>query len=274
MIKKIYKLIIFIFLLMFCTTVLFSASDEDKIRDLFNRFEKGWETKDTSLIKSCFTRLPSQQIYMYEYIFRITGKITLNVEVKDITVNGAFANIKAELKKEIYYTPAGVLAKKEVRDKELRYILGKKNGNWYILGTIDPSLAKLFKGSGKVHVTDKNYKAINKLMEQIPLKDRKSMYSNFGGPRRISEKKNTVKWAQMGTLVRYKATITTEKLNNKGDGGGTLIWKSEMTFDSEMDIPVEKIRKLETGKIYYLNIYGYDTKEQIVGIGLKKIIRE
>ncbi len=271
---KINRIIISLLLILLSSSLLLSETDEDKIRDLFDRFEKGWETKNIELIKACFTRLPSKQISMYKYIFSISGKVILDVEIKDIVINGSFANIKARLKKEISYTPVGVPSQKEVRDKELRYILGKKNGNWYILGTIDPSLAKLFKSSGKVRITDKNYKAINKLMEQIPLKDRKSMYSNFGGPRRINEEERKIKWASMGTIVRYKATITTEKLNNNGEGGGTLIWKSEMTFNLEMDIPKDIIKKLEISKIYYLNIYGYDSKEQIMGIGLRQIRRD
>jgi len=273
--KKVIKAGILLFTIFIISIwIVFAQTDKAKIRDLLSRLETGWETKDPEKLKTCFTRLPSLQTSMYKYLFSITGKIILDIEIKEIAIYGSFANVKAHLKKEIIYSPGGTFSSKEVRNKELQYILGKKNGEWYILGTVDPSLAKIFNRSGKIRVTEKNYQAINKIMEQIPESDRKRMYSNFTGPRKVSKEKSLIKWASMGTLIRYKAVITTEKLQDTGEGGGEIMWESDITFNQELVIPQDIIEGLVKGKIYYLNIYGYDTKGVTVGIGLRQIIRE
>lgn len=274
--KRLNRIILsslFIFLL---TGVLFSGNDQDKIKDVLSNLEKGWKNKDINLLKTCFIKVPSQQVSMYEYLFSISDHIVLDIDIKDITINGAFANVKARLKKEITYSPSGSLSNKEIRDKELRYILGKKNGNWYILGTVDESLSKAFNNNGSVQVTDKNYKAINKMMEQLSLEDRKKMYSSFNvnTAKIISKENNEIRWAPMGVLLRYKATITTEKLNNKGEGGGDVIWESALTFNLYMKIDKDIIKKLDKGKIYYLNIYGFNSQNAVMGIGIKQIKRE
>ena len=253
-----FKKLIIILSLLICFNISFLSSqtedEKEKIKQVLKTFETAWETKNLSLLESCFHKLSDQQIKMYKTLFPLIDRVDIEFTIKDVYIEKIFGGITTKMKKTVRFKMEQIHGLSETKEENINYLLMKKNGKWGIIGTVHPDEKKK-----TVKITDKNVHELNKSLQKVPEDKRKELFQQYST---ISKTRNKINFKKSPLIYKYTIKLNTEEDDTKSSN--KVIWKIDNYYIPWVEIPEVVLNDLQDGEKYYLKVKGFDKENNQV----------
>ena len=233
---KKYISIIFILLISVTQAYAWDTAQEEALQVIVN-FEKGWEAKDLALLQSCFAELSEKQIKAYEFAFGQIDTIDLSFEIQEIGIHNKFCNINTYMSRRIKYSLTG----ETISDsKQVNYILMNNDGQWVIIGTVEPP-----EQNTEMVIPD-NINRLNNILTNMSWKEQNEVFNTVVY---VSEESNVIWLPTLSPGILWDVEIHKVKIENAT--ADTLIWSAERQHGNRLAIPVSVISEMSKLRKYY-----------------------
>lgn len=207
---------------------------------VLNTFKTGWEKKNVTILSTCFVKLSDNQRKLYESIFMVVSNVSVNFDIKEAGEEPPMGYVRATLKKSLTYFVPNAAPEVRTDSKDLTYFFVKKEGKWYIVGTIDDK-PKLVTKKRVSTLNDIDY--INSQLTNLPASFSTNFFKTY---QELTVNNLMVNWQGEQGAAHYN--IILQEMNGKS------IWEFKGIIMTLVKIPVIVFNQLNNGQMYQLQV--------------------
>lgn len=218
-----------------------------RIVNVLSNLKKGYETRNVSLLLTCFNPVPPLQADTYKNLFAAAENFKVDIDIGAIKYNTEFASAEAKISESFDVIGSNGTRIPKNFSKSVAYLLKKTEGKWFIGSILDYS-----KVGGSLKVTPNNVGSLNQTLQKI-----QATNSVGGNGLVVNASRNKVFWAANPGASQYVTSLADRDLTK--DPVGNLLWKAEKIRDAFAFLPSTAISAMTPSKTYYLHVFAYDT---------------
>lgn len=251
------------FFLLVMGTWAHTQSPSNAIFTVLSNLKKGWETKNTELLRTCFIEASEWQLKAYTETFGLMDRCRIDMQFVDLSYNSQFARVTTDVSRTWDLVVGGQRFPQAAK-KRVHYILKYAGGRWGLAGTIDESRVKT-----GLPLSPGNLDFASSLISNAPAGAQQNLA--LDNCLFVNTNQNTARWAPVAKAVLYAVSIADGDLTR--NASAALIWKTENATSAWVALPRAAILSMAVGKVYYFHVFAYDGKQNPISGEIFKIKR-
>jgi hypothetical protein len=213
-------------------------------------------------LSACFVSLPEAQKQTYADLFKIIQSVEVSFDIKRTMVRQMFAGVETRLKRTVRYS-SDLNGAVQTEEENVNYLFIKKDGHWYIMGTVKPDLAEK-----PVRVTEQNMDYINSKMSSMT-NLRSTNAGSLPDAFVVSSSARRIYIPAEPGAPAERIGLSTKMQTN--ETGYRVLWRKEGRSLPFVDIPDPVLDEMTSGVVYFLRTDYLDVTYAVLSSVIYKI---